>query len=495
MINTHNCYIFTIAGLLFALAFFFTSQKAEASHTDYMSGYAWSENIGWISFNCDDLGACGTSNYKVGVQSSDQNVVGYAWSENIGWIMFDPPPDFTTSLYPEDPQNPVVYNPSGNKRLAGWARACAGTVSGDCNSATQSDWDGWAKMFDDVAAPDSDKPQYNASTGEFEGWIWGSDVMGWISLNCKNDHDETQTGTQGACASDGGFDYAVTAAISTHPVVWNLTQTSLYSDSENFCLTPPQEVFSWSFKDEEDCPGGCGASEGYDLQIDSDGDFIATPPEVSISCSGGGCGTTRGVDVVSSPVANQLAYNTTYYWRVRVQDSNGSFSEWTYPPSPDENNPDTSPPGDSFATEVHKFPDADFTFLPVNHSVGEEIAFYENTTCYDSGNNSIACPVAEANYIWDFEYVSPSFTVDAIGQTATTTYSNSFPSDPSSITCPNDKIISFEVTDVDGNSCRVTKCTKPKPPLPEFKETAPTSFLNDIRGFFTSLLDDFGFTV
>lgn len=34
-------------------------------NTGLFSGYAWNDIIGWISFNCVDIGACGTSDYKV----------------------------------------------------------------------------------------------------------------------------------------------------------------------------------------------------------------------------------------------------------------------------------------------------------------------------------------------------------------------------------------------------------------------------------------------
>lgn len=33
--------------------------------TGEFSGWAWSESVGWISFNCSNTGTCGTSNYKV----------------------------------------------------------------------------------------------------------------------------------------------------------------------------------------------------------------------------------------------------------------------------------------------------------------------------------------------------------------------------------------------------------------------------------------------
>ena len=62
-----------------------------------LSGYAWSDNIGWISFNCQEGGPggsdiCGTSDYKVSLLAPSvcvfHNVSGYGWSKNIGWISF-----------------------------------------------------------------------------------------------------------------------------------------------------------------------------------------------------------------------------------------------------------------------------------------------------------------------------------------------------------------------------------------------------------------------
>ena len=44
------------------------------------SGYAWSNNIGWINFGCD----------QCNVQVTDSAVTGYAWSENYGWINLNP---------------------------------------------------------------------------------------------------------------------------------------------------------------------------------------------------------------------------------------------------------------------------------------------------------------------------------------------------------------------------------------------------------------------
>lgn len=55
-------------------------------------GWAWGEEIGWISFNCADRGgsACSVSNYKVyeTATPTGAEIHGWAWSENYGWISF-----------------------------------------------------------------------------------------------------------------------------------------------------------------------------------------------------------------------------------------------------------------------------------------------------------------------------------------------------------------------------------------------------------------------
>ena len=52
-----------------------------------MNGFAWSETIGWISFNSGDSGTCTPATYGVSIDE-DGYLEGYAWSENIGWIQF-----------------------------------------------------------------------------------------------------------------------------------------------------------------------------------------------------------------------------------------------------------------------------------------------------------------------------------------------------------------------------------------------------------------------
>src|SRR3989344_85280 len=72
---------------------FFSPLVVSAGNEHNMSGFAWSSNIGWISFNSVSGG--GSVNYGVhkapdGRLCGDDtcSVPGYAWSPNIGWIQF-----------------------------------------------------------------------------------------------------------------------------------------------------------------------------------------------------------------------------------------------------------------------------------------------------------------------------------------------------------------------------------------------------------------------
>ncbi|MEK7631031.1 MAG: GBS Bsp-like repeat-containing protein [Patescibacteria group bacterium] len=108
-----------------------------------LHGHGWSPNIGWLAMNCEDQGTCGTSNYKVQVDSDTGYLQGEAWSANIGWVQFDP---INISDAPEAPFTPARL---ANGTMTGWARACSGTYYKDCVSATRTDnWDGWIKMSD-----------------------------------------------------------------------------------------------------------------------------------------------------------------------------------------------------------------------------------------------------------------------------------------------------------------------------------------------------------
>jgi len=56
-----------------------------------LSGYMWSESIGWISLSCTNLSSCRTVNYGV-TNDGCGMLTGSAWGENVGWVNFAPTP-------------------------------------------------------------------------------------------------------------------------------------------------------------------------------------------------------------------------------------------------------------------------------------------------------------------------------------------------------------------------------------------------------------------
>ncbi len=175
-----------------------------ANSNDLLSGYAWSENVGWVSFNCTDEGTCSSSDYGVDFSEADGDMSGYAWSENVGWITFNrgdagnPP---AAPFNDGSESDPIAQVDLDTYELSGWCRALS---YGD-------GWDGWVSLSTTTSDYGIAKSSENQ---EFEGYAWGDEVIGWLSSNCETD---------GSCTSS---DYAVTLE-STPPSI------SILSPSDN----------------------------------------------------------------------------------------------------------------------------------------------------------------------------------------------------------------------------------------------------------------------
>lgn len=143
-------------------------QKASAQNTTgNVSGYAWSSNIGWVSFNCHQGGTnggdiCGTSAYSVNVDSSTGIFSGFAWSSNIGWISFNSG-DVAT-------QCGSIAKLTGTT-VSGWARAIAGSQA-----------QGWDGCINFSGTNPNYGVVYNATSHTLTGYAWGSTVVGWIGF-------------------------------------------------------------------------------------------------------------------------------------------------------------------------------------------------------------------------------------------------------------------------------------------------------------------------
>ena len=106
-----------------------------------LSGWAWSSNVGWVSFNSNNTGS-GGGTYDVAMDSSG-NLSGYAWSSNAGWISFNSLVNSSDGKCPTDTQvQPGDVATNCQARVStttgavyGWARAITGCQSDNWNGS------------------------------------------------------------------------------------------------------------------------------------------------------------------------------------------------------------------------------------------------------------------------------------------------------------------------------------------------------------------------
>jgi hypothetical protein len=279
---------------LFTLFFFATTN---AGQEDKMNGWAWSSNVGWISFNCTNTISCGTVDYGVDVDSFG-NLSGYAWSSNVGWV------DFSGTSYDSS----------------------TGALSGDANFlSADEESDGWddgtLRLSDNI--PVSYGPILNSTTDIFEGYAWGSDVVGWVDFNTSygsvvldpfsfvftadkglSPGDEVSTG--GDVTLSWTTDGTVTSCVASNGTgtTWTDTSTKSASGSEIVSGLITDTTFSLT------CFNGEGKSITRNILI------YVSNPEPSIIFTADDYNIRSGEDAVLN-------------WTVQYADSCSAYGSWS----------------------------------------------------------------------------------------------------------------------------------------------------------------------
>ena len=124
-----------------------------------ITGYAWSDTIGWIDLNCANTNSCGAHNFGFSI-AQNGDVSGYAWSETIGWVSAN------SSDLTGCPSGACRAKIAGNN-LQGWLKVLAG------GGSQSGGWDGWISLKGSGYGP-------TVTGGNFSGYAWGSDVVGWV---------------------------------------------------------------------------------------------------------------------------------------------------------------------------------------------------------------------------------------------------------------------------------------------------------------------------
>lgn len=356
-------FIFLAILLVAAFGFYFyknSAQIARAGVGSNVFGYAWSETIGWLSFNNTNTG--GPTDYGVSLDASTLEFSGYAWSEHIGWVSFNP-----AELTGCPQGNCKATLDIVNKKVNGWAR-----VLSPVGDPQGGGWDGWIRLSGTTTNSLPYGVTWNPWTREFEGYAWGSDVMGWLSFNCKNNS---------VC---GASNYQVRSTINFPPTAINLTV-----NAGDYCSAPLRPRYSWTFTD-PDPPDTQGS---YQVQIDTEPSF--SPPLIDDSTK-----INSNSNTYSS--LNALpGYRATYYWQLKVWDNFGSSSvNWAA--------------GPSFTTPNHAYPNPQFTWFPTLPGRGEFVDFDSTASkCYDNSDQLISC--ASKTFRWTF----PSDAVFGTSSSAT----------------------------------------------------------------------------
>lgn len=211
-------YILAIAVVAtIAVSFFIAPEPTLSQAASPLTGYAWSDTIGWISLNCSNLGTCGTSNYGLSI-AADGAISGYAWSENIGWISAQ------SANLTGCPTAPCTVR-MDEYALKGWLRALA------YSDSQSGGWDGFISL-----SGTNYGPTLNQAGDTFTGYAWGDMNIGWLSFGAGTTPVQTtwnpQCSTQYSCVSSTTRRTACQGAV---PVACG---GSLICSS-GACVTPP----------------------------------------------------------------------------------------------------------------------------------------------------------------------------------------------------------------------------------------------------------------
>ncbi len=234
--------------LFVVFVFLMRGVSTEATGGTPITGYAWSDTIGWLDLNCSNSNSCGSNNFGYSV-AADGTISGYAWSDNIGWVSAN--------------SSDLVGCPSGtcNARitsgaLAGWLKALSG------GSAQSGGWDGWISLS-------GTSPSYGPTvgvSGTMSGYAWGDTNVGWLNFAyastsfsadvCPNISGNQPTVPTGYISSGGncvnyctpqaycsGNDLYV-YAIPQNICVSSFSQTCSYQCSNGACVIPPAPSFT-----------------------------------------------------------------------------------------------------------------------------------------------------------------------------------------------------------------------------------------------------------
>jgi len=240
--------------------------------------------------------------------------------------------------------------------------------------------------------------------------------------------------------TEGGV---ITVDINNPPIA-----TDLSFVVSSLCTQPaPYYTFRWTYSDPD-----IDDQSAYILQIDNSFDFSS--PQVNLNITGlsdlSPSSDSQSIIVATSPGPNQIGFNTTYYWRVKVYDEHALASKNWINGVPF-----------SFTTPIHHYPSCDFSWNPNQPNAGETVSFIDTSRCWDEDPiNGANCSINSGDaFLWTFTGGEPPASSS---ENPSATFAN-----------PGNHDVTLQVTDSDGHTCSTTKSIRVNYPVPKWKEILP----------------------
>jgi len=370
------------------------------------------------------------------------NFGGQAWNPTKGLISFsgtDEPPDSwgTTSAHCVNKCNAsnhcwACYNET-DQRVYGFARV---------------DSDGTWIRLDSALVPPVKLQNCGATSvwtdpsiqpGDFVGNASGDD--GNLSFNCKG---------------EGGWDTCATRNYKVY--ISNLSIGSLSAPNWTYdqaCnSTALGATLKWCRRS--------GTQTAYEIVVD-DSPTLSTSTATCWSGKKYSDFASQYNLPNSDPTCGSLAYNTNYYWWIRLYDETDTPTGWYQyygnKSTDTDGNPDINPL--TFTTYKHEFPTPYMVWSPYNIIIGSTTAFSATSSLFYTGGFSTATPCYGTNcsYLWS--------TSNAIGDviSASTSALTDITFNLSTSTT-----VTLKLTDVDNYTCSMSTSTRINYDLPIWRE-------------------------
>ncbi|OGG58169.1 hypothetical protein A2853_01480 [Candidatus Kaiserbacteria bacterium RIFCSPHIGHO2_01_FULL_55_17] len=186
-----------------------------------ITGYAWSDTIGWFDLDCSNSGVCGANSFGISIDDTG-NLAGCGWSDNIGWVSASPE-DLTSC-----PSGSCTATLSGSNMLQGWMRVLAG------GSAQSGGWDG----FISLSGSSPDYGPARQADGTFQGFAWGDMNVGWVDFSlARTDVNMCSSADSYSCQGTDTILYTDNAC--TTSIYATCVEPAFCSEGSSVCLYPP----------------------------------------------------------------------------------------------------------------------------------------------------------------------------------------------------------------------------------------------------------------